>query len=251
MLREFYTTPCHLPPPGCAVTSCRYNQAKGTPAQRRQTALTGGRNEHDRIGPAREPACSRRRRTSSSRPTFPDMAAYQALCAEAERDYEGFWARLARENLIWQKPFTKVLDQSKAPVLQVVRRRRAERLLQLPRPPSQQRSRTRSPSFSRPMTARSPRSPTSSSITASASSPTASSPSASRPATASSSTCRCRSRRWWRCRPVRASARPTRSCSAASRPRACRSASSMPARSRSSPPTGRCAAARKSRSSPR
>ena len=43
------------------------------------------------------------------------MAAYQALCAEAERDYEGFWARLARENLIWHKPFSQVLDQSKAP----------------------------------------------------------------------------------------------------------------------------------------
>ena len=61
-----------------------------------------------------------------------------------------------------------------------------------------------------------------------------------------SSTCRCRSRRWSRCRPARASAPPTRWCSAASRPRACRSAWSMPARSRSSPPTSRCAAARRS-----
>ncbi len=42
-------------------------------------------------------------------------AAYQALCAEAQRDYEGFWARQARENLIWQKPFARILDQSKAP----------------------------------------------------------------------------------------------------------------------------------------
>ena len=25
------------------------------------------------------------------------MAAYQALCAEAEKDYEGYWARLARD----------------------------------------------------------------------------------------------------------------------------------------------------------
>ena len=25
------------------------------------------------------------------------MAAYQALCDEAEKDYEGFWARQARE----------------------------------------------------------------------------------------------------------------------------------------------------------
>jgi acetyl-CoA synthetase len=45
----------------------------------------------------------------------PGLAAYKALCAEAERDYEGFWARQARENLVWQKPFTRVLDQSGAP----------------------------------------------------------------------------------------------------------------------------------------
>jgi len=43
------------------------------------------------------------------------MAAYRALCDEAERDFTGFWARLARENLDWHKPFTKVLDESKAP----------------------------------------------------------------------------------------------------------------------------------------
>ena len=43
------------------------------------------------------------------------MEAYQALCDEAEKDYEGFWARLARENVVWTKPFTKVLDESNAP----------------------------------------------------------------------------------------------------------------------------------------
>lgn len=43
------------------------------------------------------------------------MAAYEALCREAERDFEGFWARLARENVQWTKPFTKTLDESKAP----------------------------------------------------------------------------------------------------------------------------------------
>ena len=43
------------------------------------------------------------------------MDAYKALAAEAERDYEGFWARLARETLSWHKPFTKVLDESNAP----------------------------------------------------------------------------------------------------------------------------------------
>ncbi|MFH1603692.1 MAG: acetyl-coenzyme A synthetase N-terminal domain-containing protein, partial [Pseudomonadota bacterium] len=45
----------------------------------------------------------------------PGMAAYQALCDEAERDFEGFWGRLATENLTWKKSFTKVLDESNAP----------------------------------------------------------------------------------------------------------------------------------------
>jgi acetyl-CoA synthetase len=43
------------------------------------------------------------------------MDAYRALVTEAEQDYEGFWGRLARENLQWQTPFTKVLDESNAP----------------------------------------------------------------------------------------------------------------------------------------
>ena len=43
------------------------------------------------------------------------MAAYEALVHEAETDYEGFWARQARELLSWKTPFTKVLDSSQAP----------------------------------------------------------------------------------------------------------------------------------------
>ncbi|MFZ3285333.1 MAG: acetate--CoA ligase [Telluria sp.] len=43
------------------------------------------------------------------------MAAYDKLCAEAANDYEGFWARLARENVDWHKPFTSTLDESQAP----------------------------------------------------------------------------------------------------------------------------------------
>ena len=43
------------------------------------------------------------------------MEAYQALCAEAEQDFEGFWAKRARENLNWHKPFTQTLDSSNAP----------------------------------------------------------------------------------------------------------------------------------------
>ncbi len=42
-------------------------------------------------------------------------AAYRALADEAERDFEGFWGRLANENVLWSKPFTKVLDESNAP----------------------------------------------------------------------------------------------------------------------------------------
>ncbi|GLS12695.1 MULTISPECIES: acetate--CoA ligase [Hydrogenophaga] len=43
------------------------------------------------------------------------MGAYEALCAEADKDFEGFWARQARENLVWSKPFTQVLDASNKP----------------------------------------------------------------------------------------------------------------------------------------
>lgn len=45
----------------------------------------------------------------------PGMEAYKALCAQAEQDYTGFWANLAREEISWQQPFTQVLDESKAP----------------------------------------------------------------------------------------------------------------------------------------
>lgn len=48
--------------------------------------------------------------------TIPSMDAYHALCKEAEQDYQGFWARLARENLHWHKDFTKTLDESTAPL---------------------------------------------------------------------------------------------------------------------------------------
>lgn len=43
------------------------------------------------------------------------MEAYRKLCDEAASDYEGFWARLARENIEWHKPFTQTLDESNAP----------------------------------------------------------------------------------------------------------------------------------------
>jgi len=43
------------------------------------------------------------------------MDAYNALCAEAEKDYAGYWGRLARELITWKTPFTQVLDESNAP----------------------------------------------------------------------------------------------------------------------------------------
>ncbi|WP_431112491.1 acetate--CoA ligase [Variovorax paradoxus] len=43
------------------------------------------------------------------------MAAYEALCKEAEQDFEGFWSRQARAHLHWTKPFSRTLDESKAP----------------------------------------------------------------------------------------------------------------------------------------
>ncbi len=42
-------------------------------------------------------------------------ADYAAMCAKAEKDHSGFWGDLARENLIWSKPFTQSLDDSNAP----------------------------------------------------------------------------------------------------------------------------------------
>jgi len=49
---------------------------------------------------------------------IPGMEAYRKLVAEAERDFEGFWGRLGREQVLWHKPFTKVLDESNAPFFQ-------------------------------------------------------------------------------------------------------------------------------------
>ncbi len=43
------------------------------------------------------------------------MDAYRALCKEAETDFEGFWARLAKENLVFGKAYDKVVDESNAP----------------------------------------------------------------------------------------------------------------------------------------
>jgi acetyl-CoA synthetase len=46
---------------------------------------------------------------------IPSMDAYRALCDEAASNPDGFWGRLGKENLLWHKPFTRVLDESNAP----------------------------------------------------------------------------------------------------------------------------------------
>ena len=43
------------------------------------------------------------------------MAAYNALCQQANDNPEAFWGQLARETLNWHKPFSRVLDESNAP----------------------------------------------------------------------------------------------------------------------------------------
>ena len=45
----------------------------------------------------------------------PNAAELWDLHANADADLEGFWAAQAREALQWTKPFTEVLDESKAP----------------------------------------------------------------------------------------------------------------------------------------
>lgn len=43
------------------------------------------------------------------------MGAYRLLVAEAEEDYEGFWARLRGQTLSWKMPFRTVLNETDAP----------------------------------------------------------------------------------------------------------------------------------------
>ena len=46
---------------------------------------------------------------------IPDMQAYNALCAQADQDYAGYWGKFAQSELLWHKPFTRALDESNAP----------------------------------------------------------------------------------------------------------------------------------------
>lgn len=51
----------------------------------------------------------------SSQANIPSIQAYAALCAQADNDYEGFWGKLARENILWHTPFTHILDKENPP----------------------------------------------------------------------------------------------------------------------------------------
>ena len=50
-----------------------------------------------------------------SRANVSGMVAYEKLCAAANKNYEDFWANLARELIVWKKPFTKTLNDLDAP----------------------------------------------------------------------------------------------------------------------------------------
>ena len=50
-----------------------------------------------------------------SRANVSGMVAYEKLCTAANKNYEEFWANLARELIVWKKPFTKTLNDLNAP----------------------------------------------------------------------------------------------------------------------------------------
>ena len=54
----------------------------------------------------------------ASQANVPSMEAYRALCAEAERDFQNFWAKQARAHILWHKPFTQILNEQAAPFYQ-------------------------------------------------------------------------------------------------------------------------------------
>ncbi len=51
----------------------------------------------------------------SKNATIKSMDEYRALAEEASKDYEGFWAKYAKEKIDWFAPFTRVLNEDNAP----------------------------------------------------------------------------------------------------------------------------------------
>jgi len=52
---------------------------------------------------------------SSKNARVSDLLQYEKLCESFNKDYEGTWGKLAKELLIWDKPFTKILDDTTPP----------------------------------------------------------------------------------------------------------------------------------------
>ncbi|MCC8996147.1 MAG: acetate--CoA ligase [Nitrosomonas sp.] len=56
--------------------------------------------------------------TFSTQANVSSFDAYEALCKEAESDYEAFWGNRAREQIMWHRPFDQVLDDQNFPFCQ-------------------------------------------------------------------------------------------------------------------------------------
>ena len=174
------------------------------------------------------------------------MDAYNALCAEAEKDYDGFWAKLARENITGTNPSPRCWTSAT---------RRSYKWFDdgelnvsyncLDGHLATQADKTAI--IFEADDGNVTKSATAICTPASAARQWAEVAGHQQGRPRGRSTCRWGSKPWSRCRPAPASARSIRWCSAASPPRACTIASRTPARWRSSPPMGRCAAARRSR----
>lgn len=54
----------------------------------------------------------------STKANIASIQAYQALCTEAELDYQNFWAKQANEQILWHQPFTQILDDQTPPFYQ-------------------------------------------------------------------------------------------------------------------------------------
>lgn len=54
-------------------------------------------------------------RELSKQARIKNICEYQDLCLDAKEDYEGFWAKMAKEKIDWFEPFNKVLNDSQAP----------------------------------------------------------------------------------------------------------------------------------------
>ncbi len=52
---------------------------------------------------------------SSKNARVSDLSQYEKLCESFNKDYEGTWGKLAKELLIWDKPFTKTLNDTTPP----------------------------------------------------------------------------------------------------------------------------------------